>query len=62
MSEVGWYIPIGDQWCWCTASIAGTTFGWNTGTIFWFAPIAASRSCGILSWTSGSLGADAGLK
>jgi hypothetical protein len=47
MSDVGWYIQIGDQWCWCTASIAGTTFGWNTGTIFWFAPIAASRSCGM---------------
>jgi len=42
MDPVGWYIQIGHQWCWCTASIAGTTFGWSTATTFWFAPLVVA--------------------
>lgn len=42
MGDVGWYMQYGNQWYWCTASIVGTTFGWNTGTIFCFVPIAGS--------------------
>jgi len=46
MSEVGWYIQIGEQWCWSTASIVAGTFEWNTGIIFCFVPTAVAPSCG----------------
>lgn len=33
----------GSPRCKSTASSAGATFGWNTETIFWFAPSVASH-------------------
>lgn len=42
MSGVGWYMQYGSQWYWSTASTVAATFGWSTGTIFWFAPVVVA--------------------